>query len=138
MWISNQSKKAGAAGHNARMGVVTAGGEQAGVYVDAERRWLPVLAPGGYRWRPKAGEQVLVLKTGADGESACILARQEDETADLQPGEVELTGPGCAVRLGGAGQVALTGTVTVNGTALEVMIQNAVAQAMAALAGQEE
>ncbi|MBO5340369.1 MAG: hypothetical protein J6A62_05175 [Oscillospiraceae bacterium] len=138
MWTSNQSKKTNTAGHAARMGIVTAGGEQAGVYIDAERRWLPVAAPGGYRWRPRAGEQVLVLKTGADGESACILARQEDEPMDLQPGEVELTGPGCGVKLTGSGQVALSGTVTVNGLPLEVMIQNAVAQAAAALAGQEE
>lgn len=138
MWISNQSKKANTAEHAARMGVVTAGGEQAGVYIDAERRWLPVAAPGGYRWRPGAGEQVLVLKTGADGESACILARREDEPTDLQPGEVELAGPGCMVKLTGSGQVVLNGTVTVNGLPIEVMIQNAVAQAMAAFAGQEE
>ena len=128
MWISDQSKKMRLPRNNAGVGVVTAGGGQAGVYMDAERRWLPVMAPGGYRWRPKVGEQVLVIKTGADAESACILARQEVEEQDLSPGEVELAAQGCSIRLSEDGTVALRGTVTINGLDIESMVRAAVAQ----------
>ena len=57
-------------------------GREAGVYLNGERRWLPVLGPGGVYWLPQAGEAVLVLKTGADGESPCVLARQQQAEAD--------------------------------------------------------
>ena len=134
MWVSKQTKKRETGGGTARVGVVTAAGQESDVYLGTQRCWLPVMAPGGYRWRPKAGEQVLVLKTGADGESACVLARQEEPGEELQPGEVELYAPGCSLKLGGSGRVDLCGSVYVNGTALDDMINRAVA---AALAGQE-
>ena len=134
MWVSKQTKKRETGGGPARVGVVTAAGQESGVYLGTQRCWLPVMAPGGYRWRPKTGEQVLVLKTGAEGESACVLARQEEPGEELQPGEVELYASGCRVKLTGTGRVDVCGSVYVNGTALEEMINRAVA---AALAGQE-
>lgn len=133
MWVSKQSKKRGADAA-AQVGLVTAGGQESGVYLGTQRCWLPVLAPGGYRWRPKAGEQVLVLKTGAEGEPPCVLARREEEAAQLRPGEVELYAPNCGLKLTEAGGVEVRGRVSVNGTALEDMIRQAVA---AALGGQE-
>lgn len=131
MWISQQSKRPEGAERNARMGVVTAQGEQTGVYTDGHQRLLPVAAPGGYRWKPKNGQQVLVVKSGADGEAACIVAQRESGSNDLTPGEVELYGDGCSVRLDGNGQVRLTGAVLVNGVALEAMIEAAVQRALA-------
>lgn len=134
MWVSKQTKKSKDNSGGARVGFVTAGGQESGVYLGTQRCWLPVMAPGGYRWRPGTGEQVLVLKTGVDGESACVLARQEEPGEELQPGEVEVYAPNCRVRLTGDGRVDVHGKVYVNGTALEDMVSQVVA---AALAGQE-
>jgi len=119
----------------ADVGVVTASGTESGVLLGSERRWLPVMAPGGYRWRPRTGEAVLVLKTGNDGESPCILAGENRKEDLLQPGEVELAGPGCGVKLTQNGRVAIQGAVTVNGLPLEELVRSAVAAAMAEQGG---
>ncbi|MBE6957048.1 MAG: hypothetical protein E7450_06310 [Ruminococcaceae bacterium] len=116
------------------MGVVTAQGERTGVYAEGCQRLLPVAAPGGYRWKPKNGQQVLVMKSGVDGEAACIVAQRESADNDLNPGELELFADGCSIRLSGDGQVRLKGEVLVNGVSLEAVIEAAVLQA---LAGQE-
>ena len=131
MWISQQGRYAGRQEHDARLGVVTAQGEQTGVYADGHQRLLPVAAPGGYRWKPKNGQQVLVLKTGADGEAACIIAQQENREDDLKPGEAELYGRGCSIRLGEDGTLRLDGTVLVNGTPLESLIASMVQRTLA-------
>lgn len=126
MWISQQGRGAGRQEHDARVGVVTVQGEQTGVYADGHQRLLPVAAPGGYRWKPKNGQQVLVIKTGADAEAACIVAQQEAEDHDLSPGEVELYGQGCSIKLDEDGKLWLNGTVMVNGISLETIIKSAV------------
>lgn len=131
MWISQQGRYAGRQEHDARVGVVTAQGERAGVYADGYQRQLPVAAPGGYRWKPQNGQQVLVIKTGANAEAACIVAQQETEENGLKPGEVELFGPGCSVKLDERGRVRLDGAVLVNGIPLETVIETAVRQALA-------
>ena len=131
MWISQQGRHAGRQEHDARVGVVTAQGEQAGVYADGYQRTLPVAAPGGYRWKPQTGQRVLVIKTGADAEAACIVAQQEDVAYDLKPGEVEVVGPECSLRLDANGRVQLNGAVLVNGVPLETVIETAVLRALA-------
>ncbi|MBQ3134764.1 MAG: hypothetical protein IJB75_03000 [Oscillospiraceae bacterium] len=130
MWISQQGRCAGKQGHDARTAVVTAQGEQAGVYMDGHQRWLPVAAPGGYRWKPRTGQQVIVIKSGADAEATYILAQKEAGDCDLKPGEVELYGNGCSVKLDAEGRVHLQGTLVVNGTALESLIDTAVSRAL--------
>ena len=131
MWISQQGRHAGRQEHDARVGVVTAQGERVGVYADGYQQALPVVAPGGYRWRPQNGQQVLVIKTGADAESACIVAQQEESTNELNPGEVEVYGPKCSIKLGTDGRVRLNGTVLINGVSLESMIEAAVQRMLA-------
>lgn len=131
MWIAKQSKRATGRGRHAQMGVVTAQGEQVGVYADGYQQLLPVAAPGGYRWRPKNGQRVLVMKSGADGEAACILAQQEETDAQLRPGEAELYADGCSVKLKADGKLELNGTVLVNGVSVEALIETAVQQALA-------
>ena len=135
MWVSKQTKKSKGNSGSARVGFVTAGGQESGVYLGTQRCWLPVMAPGGYRWRPGTGEQVLVLKTGAEGESACVLARQEEAGGDLQPGEVEVYAPNCRIRLTGDGRVDMYGKVYVNGRLLEDMIRSAAADVLAGQGG---
>jgi len=131
MWISQQGRYAGRQEHDARVGVVTAQGERTGVYADGYQQQLPVATPGGYRWKPQSGQQVLVIKTGADAEAACIVAQQEAEENSLKPGEVELFGPECSVKLDENGHIRLDGAVLVNGIPLEAMIEAAVQQALA-------
>lgn len=123
MWTSSQARAAAMTEErSADLGVVTVGGEEAGVYLNGERRWVRVLSPGGYRWRPAAGETVLVLKTGTDEES-CILAAEQAHDTQLEPGEVELSGPDCSVCLSQNGVIELSGSVTVNGEELSDMIR---------------
>lgn len=131
MWISSQTRgSAQAAEHDAQLGTVTASGRNVNAYLDGEQRWLPVMAPGGYRWRPCVGDQVLVLKTGEQSEGACVLAGQEAGTDDLNPGEAELSAPGCRLKMSDAGVVEITGRITVNGVALEDLIRSTVASTL--------
>ena len=110
----------------AELGSVTLEEEQAGVYLEGERRWTQVYSPGGYCWRPALGDQVLVLKAGGERESPCIIGRKQ--AGELQPGEVALTERGgkAAVRLRRDGELALEGDGTVNGVGLNTLIENIV------------
>lgn len=131
MWTSERGRVLPVEEPAAEMGLVTMGGDPAGVNLGGERRWLPVCCPGGYAWRPAAGDRVLVLKAGAERESACILGTAQTGT-DLVPGEVRLTGGNSSVALRD-GQVRLDGTVMVNGVDLETYITNIVISVVAAL-----
>lgn len=104
----------------AELGRVTLGGDPAGVTMGGERRWLPVYGPGGYCWRPTVDDKVLVLKTGSQGESPCILGKQQ-QLDELQPGEVRLTGGESGILLG-QDKLELTGAVRINGRTLESII----------------
>ena len=68
MWTSERDRRPRAEEPAAELGTVTLGGDPAGVSLGGERRWLNVYGPGGYSWRPTAGDKVLVLKAGAEGE----------------------------------------------------------------------
>lgn len=136
MWTASQMKETNTVPQSvAAVGMVTASGTENGVLLGSERRRLPVMAPGGYRWRPRAGETVLVLKAGNDGEIPCILAGQTKEENPLQPGEVELAGPGCRVTLTQNGEIAVHGSMTVNGKSLEEIIQSIVTATMSGQGG---
>ena len=91
MWTSKRSRRPQAGETQADMGVVTLGGDPAGVLLGGERRWLPVYSPGGYSWRPGAGDRVLVVKAGGERESPCIVGAVQ-QGGDLRPGEVRLDG----------------------------------------------
>lgn len=139
MWTSSQTKATRSRPDSAAsLGTVTSGGPEVGVFLGAERRKLPILAPGGYRWRPSVGDQVLVLKSGADGETPFVLASPQAIQDDLMPGEIELQGPDCCLRLDRSGTVTLSGSVVVNGLALEDLIRTIAAQQLAAQTSQEE
>ena len=107
----------------AELGTVTLGGDPAGVSLGGERRWLTVYTPGGYSWRPTAGDKVLVLKAGAEGESPCILGTVQDAEGDapLGPGEVQIKGGESTIRLGQE-RLELSGQVFVNGQSLADLI----------------
>lgn len=125
MWTAERGRMLPVEEPAAEIGLVTMGGDPAGVNLGGERRWLPVYCPGGYAWRPAAGDKVLVLKAGAERESACILGVAQTGR-DLKPGEARLTGKNSSVALRD-GQVRLDGAVVVNGVDLEAYIASVVA-----------
>ena len=90
-------------------GVVSAAGEKLCVVSDGELRRLSVYAPGGYRWAPAAGQDVLVLKNGA------VISALQDDTPE--PGSVELFAPGgTLIRLKPGGEIEVEGDVTLQGS----------------------
>lgn len=79
-----------------------------GAVADQEYRYRPVVAPGGYRWCPREGQEVLLLHTG-DGDLCMGMAA---DSRGLAPGEVEITGPlGSSILLRKDGAVVINGTV---------------------------
>lgn len=131
MWTSERRLERRAE-ESAALGQVTLGGDPAGVFLGGERRWLPVYSPGGYCWRPGAGDRVLVVQAGDGRESRCIAGHRQAEK-ELEPGEVRISGGTGGVRLYSGG-TDLTGEVSINGQGLEEMIEAIVARALAASA----
>ncbi len=97
-------------------GTATLEGDLVGVYLDGERREVPVYGPGGYCWRPVLGQELLVVK-GADG--PYVAAARCGGT--VAPGEVLLVAGqgGASICLCNDGSIELTGRVLVNGTPIE-------------------
>ena len=116
MWTSERNRNLRVEEPAAELGTVTLGGDPAGVSLGGERRWLSVYSPGGYSWRPTAGDKVLVLKAGAEGEAPCVLGTVQDGD-DLKPGEVRLKGGESSVFLG-QDRLALDGELYINGRTL--------------------
>ena len=116
MWLSRR-KEPGKGDASALTGPVTLPGSKAGAWLGGERREVAVYAPGGYHWAPRLGEQLLVLKAGESGEEPCavgVLVQGEK----LSPGEILITTGRSSLRMDPKGNVALTGTFTVNGVAV--------------------
>lgn len=130
MWTSERNRNLRVTEPAAELGTVTLGGDPAGVSLGGERRWLNVYGPGGYQWRPTAGDKVLVLKAGAEGESPCILGIEQEGENDLGPGEVRLTGGRSAVFLGND-RLELNGELYLNGRSLYDIIFEIVAGMLA-------
>ena len=80
-----------------------------GAVAAGEVRSLPIAAPGGYRYRPREEEQLLLLDT-QDGTVA--LGTMADST-ELAPGEIRISGPA-----GSYLHFCADGTVVINGTAI--------------------
>lgn len=129
MWTAERNRNLRMGEPAAELGTVTLGGDPAGVSLGGERRWIGVYGPGGYSWRPTAGDKVLVLKAGAEGESPCVLGTVQ-EGEDLKPGEVRLSGGGSSLHLGQS-RLSLSGQVYVNGKSLESIIREIAEQAAA-------
>lgn len=119
MWMTDRQVREDLREPAAELGQVTLAGG-GGVALAGERRNVTLCLPGGYHWTPRRGETVLVIKSGPD-QAPCVTG-QAGEDRDLPPGEVVLSvKEGTAIRLkaGGGieitGQVAVTGSLTVNG-----------------------
>ena len=118
----------------ADLGLVTLGGDPAGVYLGGERRWVAVCAPGGYQWRPRTGDQVLVVKAGDQREI-------QEKEEPLEAGAVRITGGSGRMDLNAKGVVldgketSLKGRVTVNGERLEDLVRRITADVVSSMLG---
>ena len=144
MWTSNRKMEGYSEECAADQGMVTLGGDPAAVYLGGERRWVSLYAPGGYQWRPKAGDKVLVVKAGDHRELPCLVGKRPDWTAqeeELPPGSVRIHSGTGTVLLSEEGltlkgdEVALEGEITVNGQELEAYIEAVVYQVLASMMG---
>lgn len=118
MWLSETRRTRDDTGPAAELGVVTLEGERPGVYLSGERRNLPVMGPGGYCWRPAAGQRVLVIKAGAEGETPCVAGIPCGMPEELEAGDAGIYAGSAAVVVKADGTVDLRGNVTLNGVAL--------------------
>ena len=110
MWMGKQLSRR-VREDEADTGTVTAAGEMLCAVTDGEKRNLRIFSPGGYRWQPKAGQSVLVLKNGA----VCG-ARAPEDKPELQPGETELFGPdGAYLRFEQEGRIVMEGDLVIKG-----------------------
>ena len=114
MWLSGQQKRPNPAGEG-QTGTVTISGKGLAVQLDSERRNLELYGPGGYRWTPKVGQRVLVLKN--QGEDPCVIGVRQGEDA---PERVTVE----------AGAVDLKGQVLIDGVPLETYVAMIVAGLM--------
>ena len=144
MWTSNRKREGLSQECAADQGIVTLGGDPAAVYLGGERRWVSLYTPGGYQWRPKAGDKVLVVKAGDHREIPCLVGKRPDEVSEedeLPPGSVRIHSGTGVVLLNEEGltlqgdEVALEGDITVNGQSLQSYIQNIVYQVLASIMG---
>ena len=134
MWTSNRKQEGLNEECAADQGLVTLGGDPAAVYLGGERRWVSLYAPGGYQWRPKAGDH---------REMPCLVGRRPEEGSEeeLSPGAVRIHSGTGAVLLDEDGlalsgdEVALKGDITVNGKALDDHIETIVYQVLASMMG---
>lgn len=124
MWTAERNRNVRSGEPAAELGCVTLGGDPAGVSLGGERRWIGVYGPGGYSWRPTAGDKVLVLKAGAEGEAPCLLGVPQEE-GELEPGEVRITGGESSIFLGQE-RLELEGELYLNGQTLWNVVRDIV------------
>ena len=121
MWTSKPAPRLPSEEPWADTGTVTLGGDPAAVSLGGERRQVPVYAPGGYQWRPAAGDQVLVLKAGAQRESPCV-AGVCCQSGALSPGEVRISSGSGQISLRDS-RVEVQGQLWVNAETLEALVE---------------
>ena len=119
MWMADRQRDLPE--ESAQLGQVTLAGASTGVALAGERRNVVLCAPGGYRWTPRRGDTVLVIKSGPE-QTGCIAGEVCPEEEAPEPGEVYISvAEGAGIRLkrnGGIeirGDLRVTGSLTVNG-----------------------
>lgn len=117
MWLSEKLRDRRETEGAGELGVVSIAGASPAVLSRGEERSLPVLAPGGLRWRPRSGETVLVVKGGALGAERYLVGRVQQESETVEPGEVCIVSDGASICLRADGRIELTGELYINGAA---------------------
>jgi len=114
MWLSKKAAN-GQTDSAINRGEVTIGGLRPAVYTGAEQRGIGVCAPGGYAWKPKAGDDVIVIKCD-DGEAQIAGMCMDGEGDNLNGGEVCIKSDGGASAfLKNDGSIILKGDIFIDG-----------------------
>lgn len=114
VWLSEKASAQAESGQ-AFIGTVTIGGENAAVEASGESRNLKTLGLGGFSWQPSAGQQVLVLKCGDEGD---VIAGVVGNAAEAAGGESVMGSGPAKIRVCGNGTIELTGVVNITGALL--------------------
>ncbi len=108
----------------ADMGRTSISGETVAVVSRGELRELEIWRPGGYVWRPKRDDEVLVVKGGTAGEERCVLAMAPEEAPEeIDAGEVCIFSGGAVVLLRNDGSMELKNSgasVKIKGSGVEI------------------
>jgi len=112
MWLSEITSRGRGTENGAGPGIVSVGGARPAVVTDGEQREARVFSPGGYCWRPAAGQAVLLVR----GTETCVAGAAQEDTSDLLPGEIRIASNGASVVLTNDGTIKITGRLFVNGT----------------------
>lgn len=114
MWISKKMSEAAREDEPAvSLGEITIGGGSAGAVTSSEKRDMAIVSPGGFVWKPKSGQSVLVLKTG-EGERV-IAGAVQGTNAGLKTGEVKISSNGASITLKNDGSILVSGNLSVSG-----------------------
>ena len=102
---------------SAQSGTVTVEGAEAAVYSSGEERDVKVASPCGFFWKPRNGENVLVIKGGVFGEEAYIVGAVQADDGGLNAGEVRIASANgnAEIVLRNSGRVDINGSVFING-----------------------
>lgn len=116
MYLSEVWKRAQENGNMGTLELVSVGGDGtvvSGMYQSQKT----VFGPGGMCWVPSRGQNVLVIKAGAED---CIAGVEMERAEEMEPGEVKFFTQGASVWLKNDGSILLEGRVLVNGKELEL------------------
>ena len=118
MWLSKkltQHEMQNAA--SAQSGTVTVEGAETAVYTGGEERGVRVASPRGFFWKPRNGENVLVIKGGVFGEETYIVGAVQENAGALNAGEIRIAGAGgsAEIILRNSGRIDINGSVFING-----------------------
>lgn len=113
MWLSENMKKKEAFGF-AEEAVVTVAETETAVLSDGEKRGVKTVYPGGFVWRPKRGDELLVMKD-ADGGSIAIGTVKDNISQTIEPGEAMVFTSAGYIHLKNSGEILLSGDLTVTG-----------------------
>jgi hypothetical protein len=113
MWLSNMGNGPDKIS-SAQVGTVSLDDTHMGVYTGVEQRDVSVCVPGGYCWRPKIGQNVMIVKCG-DYE-VCVTGVYQENFQEIQAGEVRITSDGGAeIWLKNDGTIVLSGDTYIEG-----------------------
>ena len=114
MWITKKIAAA-AAPRTVERGETSIGGKETAVALRGEQRGIEVMAPGGYVWRPKRGDDVLVIKDSVRGESIVTAAKMGQAPEEMEDGEVCIRSGGAMIHLTNNGKIKIYGDIVLYG-----------------------
>ena len=130
----------------ADLGLVTLGGDPAGVYLGGRTALGGGMRPGGYQWRPRTGDKVLVVQGGGPagdpmsgrsapagdpGEGGASGGRSGADHRGQRADGSEREGAWCWTER----RTAVKGRVTVNGERLEDLVRRIAADVVSSMLG---